>query len=132
MGMSRSNVMAFRLALCVALMVIMYLATTPLHYPLVENVDDKVNHVLAFFVLGLLADFSFPKRGLGPSKIFALLGYGLLIEVIQYFLPYRTFSLYDLAADGVGLTLYWCSVPAIKKLPWFRGRWEARVKESAG
>ena len=113
-------------------MVILYLAMTHLHYPLIENVNDKVNHALAFFVLGLLADFSFPERGFGPSKILALLAYGLLIEVIQHFLPYRTFSLYDLAADGVGLTLYWCSVPAIKRLPWLRGRWEAQVKELVG
>ena len=132
MGLPRSKIMAFRLALCVALIVIMYLATTPKHYPLIADVNDKVNHALAFFVLGLLADFSFPERGLGPSKTLSLLAYGLLIEVIQYFLPYRTFSLYDLAADGVGLTLYWCLVPAIKKLPWLRERWEAQVKEPVG
>ena len=127
MGMSRGNVMAFRSALGAAIIVVAYLATTPLHVPLVENVNDKVNHVLAFFVLGLLADFSFPERGFGASKILALLGYGLLIEVVQYFLPYRSFSLYDLAADAVGLALYGCAVPAIKKLPWLRGRWQGQV-----
>jgi VanZ family protein len=35
-----------------------------------------------------------------------LLGYGLAIEIIQYILPYRSFSLLDLAADAFGLLAY--------------------------
>jgi VanZ family protein len=32
--------------------------------------------------------------------------YGILIEIIQAFLPYREFSTLDFAADMVGVTLF--------------------------
>jgi VanZ family protein len=131
MGLSRTDVTAFRVALAVALAAVMYFATTPHHYPLVENFfNDKVRHAVSFFVLGLLADFSVPKQGFSTSKISALLAYGLLIEVIQYFLPYRTFSLFDWAADGIGLALYGLFLPTIRTLPWLRRRWAASVTDT--
>ena len=83
---------------------------------------------MAFYVLALLVDFSFPQDKFGLSKILALLGFGLLIEVIQYFLPYRTFSLYDLAADGGGLTVYWFSLPTLRYVPLLRCRWNIEMQ----
>ena len=129
MDLPRSKVITFRLALLVAVIAITHLATTPLHYPVVEDINDKANHIFAFYVLALLTDFSFPKNGFGPSKAFVLLGYGLLIEVVQYFLPYRSCSLYDLTADGVGLFVYWSSVPALRYIPWLRTRWNSETKD---
>lgn len=122
MALSRRDILLFRLALALALVAITWLATTPRAVPVVEDINDKVSHVLAFLVLGLLADFAFPARGFGPSKILALLGYGLLVEAVQYFLPHRDSSLYDLAANAIGLALYGYLAPAIAKLPWLRRR----------
>jgi VanZ family protein len=129
MGLPQNNIITFRLALTVALIVVMHLATTQMNYPVVENMNDKVNHILAFYVLGFLADFSFPRKKLGFSKVLPLLGFGLFIEVIQYFLPYRSFSLYDLAADAAGLAVYWLSLPALKHLPLLRRRWNIEVQD---
>ena len=42
----------------------------------------------------------------GRQRWVSLLAFGLFIEVVQYFLPYRQFSLLDLAADGIGIWLY--------------------------
>lgn len=129
MGLPRSKIMGFRLALPVALIVVTYLATSTLQFPVVENINDKVNHIFAFFVLALLADFSFPRNGFGLAKVLPLLGYGLAIEFIQYFLPYRSFSLYDLAGDGVGLFVYWFTLPALRHVPWLRTRWNVEAKD---
>jgi VanZ family protein len=128
MGLPQNNIITFRLALVAALAVVMHLATTQMNYPVVENMNDKVNHILAFYVLGFLADFSFPRKKFGLSKVLSLLGFGLLIEVIQYFLPYRSFSLYDLAADAAGLAVYWASLPALKHLPLLRRRWNIETQ----
>jgi VanZ family protein len=128
MDLPRTNIITFRLALLAALAVVMHLATTQMNYPVVENMNDKVNHILAFYVLGFLADFSFPRKEFGFSKVLSLLGFGLLIEVIQYFLPYRTFSLYDLGADAAGLAVYWASLPALKHLPLLRRRWNIEAQ----
>lgn len=127
MSLPRSNIISFRLALAAALVVITYLATTQLDYPAIGNINDKVSHILAFYVLALLGDFSFPEHKFDPEKIFLLLAYGLLIEIIQYFLPYRTFSLLDLLADAIGLVLYSLSIPALRGTPLLRRRWDSKA-----
>ncbi len=119
----RSTVLVFRVALLTALTAIMYLATTPSDFPMTENLNDKLSHILAFYVLALLLDFSFPEGRFDFSKAATLLGYGFLIESVQYLLPYRTFSLFDLSADAVGLLVYTFSLPALKYIPWLRWRW---------
>lgn len=124
MDPKRTTIIGFRIALVVAVVVVLHLATTPLRYPMVEDVNDKAGHVLAFFGLALLLDFSFPDSGLDWRKILALLAFGLLIEAIQYYLPYRTFSLLDVAADGAGIALYWLSLPALRRVPVLRRRWK--------
>jgi VanZ family protein len=102
--------------LTAAVVAIFYLATTNGHIPVVEGLSDKTEHILAFYVLGLLVDFSWPMTGFRTPKALSLFGYGLAIEIVQYFLPHRTFSLFDLGADGIGLLLYALSVPLIKNI----------------
>ena len=114
----------FRFLLAATFITISYLATTSISIPGVESVNDKIEHAFAFFTLAFLADFSLPESRFGPRKILSLLGYGLAIEITQYFLPYRTFSLFDLTADGVGLFLYWMAIPFLKKVPLLSQRWQ--------
>lgn len=116
MDISRSRIIVCRIALAAAFAGITILATTPLSYPVVSGVNDKFTHVLAFFVLALLADFSFPEKEFAIAMVLALLGYGLAIEIIQYFLPHRMFSLLDLAADAAGIGLYRIFSPVLKKV----------------
>ncbi len=123
-GLSRYQIISFRLSLSVVLVVISYLAAAKLDYPVVTSMNDKVSHFLAFYVLALLVDFSFPKKGFGFFKIVPLLTYGIGIEVIQYHLPFRMFSLFDVAADTIGLIFYWGSLPVLRSIPMLRRRWE--------
>ena len=115
MTLSRSHIIVFRTSLVAALTAITFLAITPLDYPIASNINDKLNHILAFFVLAILADFSFPENKFNLSKILPLLAYGILLEMIQRFLPYRMFSLFDVTADAIGLSLYWLSLPLFKR-----------------
>lgn len=116
--------LAYRLVLATTLVAISYLATTSVSVPVVGRVNDKIEHAFAFFTLALLVDFSWPESGFGPAKILFLLGYGLAIEITQYFLPYRTFSLFDLGADAVGLFLYRVAIPLLKHVRPLNRRWE--------
>ncbi len=124
MNLPGRKIVAFRAMLLMALTVTTHLAITSEQYPVVENISDKANHVLAFYVLALLIDFSFPNSKFGIAKVSALLGYGLAIEFIQYFLPYRSASLFDVAADAAGLLVYWFSLPVLRQVPWVRSRWD--------
>jgi VanZ family protein len=115
MNLSKSTIIVFRISLAAAVTGILILATTPLEYPVVSGINDKINHIFAFFVLSLLTDFSFPDKKFSYASFLPLLGYGLSIECIQYFLPYRMFSLFDIAGDAIGTILYMASFPLLKK-----------------
>ncbi len=94
----------WRAMLILSAMAILYLATTNDPYPIPSASSDKLNHVLAFTHLTIVARLAWP----GLSRIWIVLGvmaFGLSIELIQAHLPYREFSLLDLAADGVGVAI---------------------------
>ena len=63
--------------------------------------SDKLEHALAFLALGLLGYPRWPALRL----CLALALYGLSIECIQWFLPWREFSLLDWTADAVGVVV---------------------------
>jgi len=115
MKLSQSNIIVFRISLAAAVSGILILATTPLQYPVISGINDKLNHIFAFFILSLLANFSFPEKKFFVAIFLPLLGYGLTIEIIQHFLPYRMFSLFDVAADAIGIGLYKISFPFLRK-----------------
>lgn len=68
---------------------------------------DKVLHAGAYATLaGLLAYAALPRGW--PALVgvaLAASAYGAGIEVVQAFLPRRTFDLLDLAANGIGATI---------------------------
>lgn len=97
----------YRSILLVGLVLISWLALTKVQVEVVQLSSDKVNHALAFFALTYCLDNSFPRARFIAVKALPLLLYGLLIEVCQSFLPYREFSLLDLVADALGISLYW-------------------------
>ena len=115
----------WRMLFCIAVSTITYLATTEQSYPVISDFNDKFSHVFAFLVLAFLADFSYPEYSYNYYKITALFGYGVLIEIIQYYIPNRQFSFYDMLADLIGLMLYMILLPYIKKIPIVKERWES-------
>jgi VanZ family protein len=123
MLMTKNSIFLFRLSLVLALIVITYLTTTSVEYSVAEQVSDKLSHALAFLGLSLLADFSFPASRFSWQKIVPLFSYGVLLECIQYFLPYRNFSLLDMLADAAGIGIYILLVPLLRYLPVLQKRW---------
>lgn len=67
------------------------------------GMEDKVEHLLAFTVLGI-GFFSF---WLQPARFFVvlLIGYGMLIEMLQAFIPGRDACVEDVVADAIGILL---------------------------
>ncbi|MES9849597.1 MAG: VanZ family protein [Candidatus Thiodiazotropha sp.] len=106
-----------RVLLAMALLVISYLAFTPLDTPVVTEFNDKLSHIVAFFTLAFLVDFSWPRSKWKPIKYLPLFGYGLFIEVVQAFMPHRLFSTWDLVADILGLLIYPLVLPLLLRIP---------------
>ena len=92
------------IAFFICLIAIEYLATTTLQIKPLENSWDKANHFVAFLSLYVTLSFAYPKLDVF-KKVTLLLAFGLQIEIVQYFLPNREFSLLDVVADGVGIAL---------------------------
>lgn len=92
----------FAIAFFVCLFVIEFLATTTLEIKPIENSWDKANHFIAFFTLYVTLSLGYSKLEIF-KKVVLLLAFGLQIEIVQYFLPNREFSLLDVVADGVGI-----------------------------
>jgi len=113
----------FRVLLVAALLTISFLALTRLSIPVAKHINDKVNHVIAFFVLALLVDHAFPAWSF-RTTVLALIAYGLSIEIAQAYLPYRSCSLFDLGADAGGLAFYGICQPTLACFPVLRKRTE--------
>jgi VanZ family protein len=85
-------------------LVIGYMSLTPTTSISIGN--DKLGHFLAYAVLmtnvGLL---TFKRNLLFRVGIGFSLAYGLLMELGQCFVPGRTFSVYDLLANAIGVLI---------------------------
>ncbi len=95
-----------RLALGLALLVITYMALTPVPDLLQQSVNDKLGHALAFVLLSFLSHAGWPKRAFGWRHGLPLLAYGVALECLQYFVPGRYFSFLDMLADAAGIAAY--------------------------
>ncbi len=96
-----------RAALVLCLSTILWLALSPNPPNPAGLLDfDKVNHILAFFVLAGLLDYASVNIARFKGKVLPLLAFGLLIEVLQYWVGYRYFEWGDLVADGIGVAAY--------------------------
>jgi VanZ family protein len=94
----------WRVLLAVLVVVVSYLAVMPAPPRELDTGWDKLNHVMAFTALALAGRFAFPGSiGRWASLVLALLAFGGLIEVVQYFIPGRDSEWNDLAADSVGI-----------------------------
>lgn len=98
------KIIFFKIAFFITFGVIEYLALTPQHIEMVEGFWDKQNHFIAFFVLTFLLSLAYSR--LTTIKKFGLLVLmGFQIEIIQYFIPGRFFSLLDIVADSIGIVI---------------------------
>lgn len=117
-----ARLLLFRSLLAAALVAIAWIALTPAP-PVGVAVSDKLQHVLAFAALALLADLSWPGEGYWLPKALPLLAYGGLIELAQATTVARSAEWLDLVADGAGLAAYPLLAAGLRTMPGLRGLW---------
>ena len=69
-------------------------------------------HFLVFACLALLMDIAWPDTNF-LVKLLLLCSFGLLIECVQYFLPYRLCSLKSVAFDAAGVICWFSLVKPV-------------------
>ena len=95
-------------------MAIDFLAFTPKSPTIIENSWDKANHFLAFFILYTLLYLGYEFKIFKNLAI--LLAFGVQIELVQAFLPNRSFSLLDIVADMIGAAFGVIVVEFLKRI----------------
>ena len=96
-----------RLTFWVAALVVLYFALAPVPEREPLTGWDKANHVVAFGGLAVLGLLGWVSRE--RLVLTGLIGYGVLIEVLQLATVDHHFDLQDLVADAVGLAVGWCA-----------------------
>ena len=104
-SLKRIRIAIGRIFLAVNLLFITTLSLVPVKGALAVNIWDKAQHTGAYLLLGLLAASANRSFCLTPHTATYLALYGVLIEVIQGCLPWRSFSLLDMVANAFGISL---------------------------
>ncbi len=82
--------------------------------------SDKYRHILAFWLLSVLFDLSYFIEGI--KKALFLVLYGVFIEVVQAFVPYREADLFDIIINTTAIALYFLITRYVLKnyfLQWY-------------
>ena len=86
---------------------VFYLALAPSENLWLDfGLGDKFNHLLAFLTLSLLLNRSSSSYEKRIRNVTALFLFGVLIEIVQAFVSYRSSSVYDLLADLLGILTF--------------------------
>jgi len=95
---------------CIYSFLIIVFASLPIRFPpqLLFSFQDKIAHALIYFFLAFLAVNTFRYKRIDRPKIYSFFyafSLGLFAEIVQYFLPYRSFELWDILANFLGSLL---------------------------
>jgi len=93
-----------------------YLFFSPQSLPNNIPHSDKYGHILVFFCLSILIYKSINIKRI--YQILILISYGIAVEWIQYYIPYRSGGFDDVIADGLGVVLFYSLtlIPAVRTL----------------
>jgi len=114
----KHSIYGFRICFLITLCAVSYLALTPIEIAVLEGMWDKSNHLVAFITLSFLIDYAVTGYW---RKWLGLIGYGVLIEVTQWFSGYRFFELSDIFADSLGISIYLIFRAQFIKVLWLKG-----------
>lgn len=95
----------FKIIFYVVIFIGCYMAFAPVEGGIQTKFNDKALHVLGFFVMAISAQLAHPKTSIIVLAV-GLAFLGFAIELVQAYLPYRSFSMWDWAADVLGVLVY--------------------------
>ena len=105
----------YRLVFLLLVLFISYAAVTPVEGGASVPYIDKLLHFVAFLILTFFMDLSIKKPLLlSKAALILLILYAFLIELVQYFLPYRSAEVFDFISDLLGILVYLYFAPKIK------------------
>jgi VanZ family protein len=96
--------LSFRVLLVISFAAITFFSTQEIILDFQSSINDKAIHIACFFYLATIFWLSkILDKDLWVYVI--VLAYGILIEVVQMYIPYRSPELLDILADFTGILL---------------------------
>ncbi|MBO9497038.1 hypothetical protein J7438_23540 [Thalassotalea sp. G20_0] len=109
-----------RLVFVTAILICTVMAVIPGSIDPTGFVNDKLKHVIVFFILSLMLDgLAFPTVRFTWYKPLGLLAFGVLLEVLQDTLGFRKGSnqdLLDILSNLAGITGYFLVAAMVRKI----------------
>ena len=103
--------------------IIVFLSTIPLQLPPMEGLgisEDKLYHSFAYFVFSTCVNLSFwmdwRNKVTKTFLFWGIFSFGMILEIIQGCLSYRTFDFLDLIANSLGIIAFLITGKTIKKI----------------
>jgi len=91
---------------CISICIVTYLSLIPrVEFPVDFWNADKAYHCAAYAWLALLPMMSFPILRTALSAALSMILLGAILEIAQYYIPGRSFSLLDITANSMGVAL---------------------------
>lgn len=108
---------------------VIYLSVTPRPIEIPLDEGDKYGHLLAYGTVMLWFAQVYERRGRWTAML-ALIALGVALEYVQRWTGYRTFDVWDMAADGAGVLIGLALAPP--RLPNFLQIAERALRPRAG
>ena len=105
----------FQLLFVAILFLSLYLSLTPVVKTVPLLFNDKLVHMVSYFVLMLTFDFSVKSGESIIAKAIFVFLYSCAIEYAQGFVPGRDVSPWDIAANAAGIIAFVLCVPLLKR-----------------
>ena len=111
------NRLYYKILFLITTLFVFYMAITYLDITLIDNpYEDKIKHFIAFFTLSLLLNRASSTYNARIRNVTTLLLFGIFIEVVQSFIPYRDASVYDVTADLAGILSFQFTLSSFRYL----------------
>ena len=69
------------------------------------NFIVSTNHLYAFLILSIIGTLTFPKKNQFSKLSFYLIFLSIILEILQYFIPVRSFQFSDLFGNLLGVLI---------------------------
>ena len=106
----------FQLLFAAILFASLYLSLTPIANAVPAVLNDKLVHMVSYFILILTFDFSVKSGEAIFVKAIFVFVYSCAIEYAQGFVPGREVSFWDIVANAVGIFSFVLCVPLLKRI----------------
>ena len=94
-----------KLLLILSIIIVLFISLMPVNGNMLGNIGDKIVHALIYMFLGISIINVYGEKNITIKLLLIAALMGLIIEIIQYYIPGRNTSIYDGISNITGLVI---------------------------